>query len=244
MKGYTHALIGLAAASSLPITNNITGAEKLLPYAFAFAGSLICDIDTGKSTISNTFSPIKLKYIKTFVNFTFALLGIIGAMLLKDSEYIYLFISLIILGGLNLNNISSKVFNIMKKVTIILISSALIITGFLYQNTPLVLLGLYLISLLLSKHRGYSHSFMAVILAFITLRYTFDFYNVSDYSLIFCIGMLSHILGDMCTQKGVTLLFPLKKKYSFPLTFKTGSIIESVFCIVSVSIIIKSTFFS
>lgn len=244
MKGHTHALIGLAAVSCLPLMSNFTATEKLLPYAFAFTGSLICDIDTGKSTISNAFSPIKLKYIKAVVNFVFALLMIIGAFFLKDSEYIYLFVSLVIIGGLNLNNISSKIFNVIKKVIVILISLALVVIGLLFRHIPLLLLGIYLLSLLLSTHRGYSHSIIAVVLAFIILRYTFNFYNIFDYSLCFCVGMLSHILADMCTQRGVSLLFPFKKKVAFPLTFKTGSIIEWIFCIISVLIILNSNLLS
>lgn len=244
MKGHTHALIGLAAVSFLPLAENAAATEKLLPYAFAFTGSLICDIDTGKSTISSAFSPIKLKYIKAAVNFVFALFMIVGALFLRNSEYIYLFVLLVILGGLNLNNISSKIFNAIKKAVVILISSVLIITGFFFWHIPLVLLGLYLLSLQLSTHRGYSHSIIAVILAFIILRYTFRFYGIFDYSLSFSVGMLSHVLGDMCTQRGVDLLFPVKKKYSFPLTFKTGSIIEWIFCIISVLIILNSALIS
>lgn len=244
MKGHTHALIGLAAVSCLPLINNFTATEKLLSYAFAFTGSLICDIDIGKSTISNAFSPIKLKYIRSFVSFIFALFVVIGTLFLKNSEYMYLFISLVIIGGLNLNNISSKVFNIVKKVIVILVSLVLVIIGLLFSHIPLLLLGIYLLSLFLSAHRGYSHSAIAVIFAFMILRYTFDFYNIFDYSLFFCVGMLSHILADMCTQRGVELLFPITKKISFPLTFKTGSIIEWVFCIISVFVILNSTLFS
>ena len=100
MKGHTHALIGLAAVSFLPLAENAAATEKLLPYAFAFTGSLICDIDTGKSTISSAFSPIKLKYIKAAVNFVFALFMIVGALFLRNSEYIYLFVLLVILEDL------------------------------------------------------------------------------------------------------------------------------------------------
>lgn len=244
MKGHTHALIGLAAASFLPLAENAAITEKLLPYAFAFTGSLICDIDTGKSTISGAFSPVKQKYVKAAVNFIFALFMIIGAIFLRGSEYIYLFLVLVILGGLNLNSISSKIFNAIKKTVVILISLALVTAGFIFRHIPLVLLGLYLLSLLLSTHRGYSHSIIAVVFAFFILRYTFKFYGIFDYSLSFCIGMSSHILGDMCTQRGVSLLFPVNKKYSFPLTFKTGSIIEWVFCIISVFILLNSALFS
>ncbi|TYQ16988.1 UNVERIFIED_CONTAM: inner membrane protein [Acetivibrio alkalicellulosi] len=244
MKGSTHALIGLAAASSFPIDSSITGPEKLLPFVFAYTGALICDIDTGTSKVSNMLNPIKQKYVITIVNVLFLLSCILGAIYLKDSKYMYLFISLMVLGGLNLNNISSKVFSIVKKVAIIAISVGLVLSGVIYTQPPVILIGLFLLAMVFSPHRGYSHSLVAVVVAFFILKYAFSFYNLFDYSLYFCIGMLSHILADMFTQRGVPLLFPIQKKYSFPITFKTGSSFEIVFCglsivIISINVIIK-----
>ncbi|MCU7557745.1 metal-dependent hydrolase [Macrococcus capreoli] len=40
------------------------------------------------------------------------------------------------------------------------------------------------------------------------------------------LGILSHLLLDMLTPRGVTLFFPIDKKVVFPFTFKTGGVID------------------
>ncbi|MCA1064484.1 metal-dependent hydrolase (plasmid) [Rossellomorea sp. AcN35-11] len=43
------------------------------------------------------------------------------------------------------------------------------------------------------------------------------------------VGMLSHVVGDSLTKRGVQILRPFSKKsYKLPFTFKTGSLVESV----------------
>lgn len=237
MKGTTHSLIGLAAVGSiLPIMGNslMAGPEKLLPFVFAYAGALICDIDTGSSTISNMINPIKTKSIKTLIYGVFALLGVAGTIYFWGSKYMLTFVSLMVLASLTLNNVSSNVLRLVKKVAVITISVGLVIVGIVSNHYPVALIGGLLITLSFSPHRGYSHSIAAVVATFVILKYTFGFYN----SISFCIGMLSHILADMLTQKGVSLLFPLQRKFSFPLTFKTGSSIEGVISAASMCIIL------
>lgn len=243
MKGATHSLIGLAAVSAiLPFMDNITaGPEKLLPFVFAYAGALICDIDTGSSTVSNIINPIKVKYIRTLIYSVFALLGVAGTIYFWESKYILSFVLLMVLASLTLNNISSNVLKLVKKVAVIAISVGLIIVGIVSSHHPVALIGTLLLILSFSPHRGYSHSIASVAATFFVLKYTFGFYNLADNSISFCIGMLSHILADMCTQKGVSLLFPIQRKFSFPLTFKTGSAIEGA---ISASSILCIAFFN
>jgi inner membrane protein len=246
LKGTTHSLIGLAAVSAvLPITGSISltvGPEKLLPFIFAYAGALICDIDTGSSTVSNFINPIKLKYIRTLMYSIFVLLSIAGTMYFWGSKYLYTFLILIPLASLTLNNISCGILKLVKKVAVIVISVGLIIVGIVSGHYPMALIGTLLLALSFSPHRGYSHSIAAVAATFYILKYTFSFYSLADYSISFCIGMLSHILADMFTQKGVSLLFPVQRKLSFPLTFKTGSAIEGAISAASILCIIILNF--
>lgn len=46
------------------------------------------------------------------------------------------------------------------------------------------------------------------------------------YLVAAAMGMLSHIVLDMLTKQGVTLFFPIEKKISFPITFKTGGVFD------------------
>lgn len=246
MKGTTHSLIGLAAISAvLPFTSNISltaGHEKLLPFVFAYAGALICDIDTGSSTVSNMINPIKIKYIRTLIYGIFSLLSVAGTIYFWGSKYILAFVLLMVLAFLNLNSVSSNVLKLVKKVAVISISVGLIIIGVVSSHYPMSLIGILLLALSFSPHRGYSHSIVAVAAAFFVLKYTFGFYNLADNSISFCIGMLSHILADMFTQKGVTLLFPVQRKFAFPLTFKTGSALEGVISAASIVCIMLLNF--
>ncbi|MGV8149589.1 MAG: metal-dependent hydrolase [Alkaliphilus sp.] len=71
------------------------------------------------------------------------------------------------------------------------------------------------------KHRGLTHS-----LLFSFLLFSF-FYGTGSYVYPFMVGYLSHILLDMCTAKGVSLLYPWKKKFRI-MRLKTGSMQERV----------------
>lgn len=73
-------------------------------------------------------------------------------------------------------------------------------------------------------HRGFTHSLLACLILWGLIQSI----HVS-FSIGFCLGYLSHLLGDFFTNRGVPLLHPLsKKRWRAPLTFKTGSRVESL----------------
>lgn len=242
MKGTTHAMVGIAAASILSplvISDMSSGPEKLLTFVFAYTGSLICDIDTETSTMSNMIAFIKSKHIKAIMYIIFATTLIFGTIYFWSSKYIYTFITLMLLGGLTLNRISSKVIKLVRKAVVIAVSMGMIIIGIYYGHPPIALIGIYILALVCSPHRGYSHSLVAVAAAFFILKYTFSFYKVPDYySTSFCVGMLSHIVADMFTERGVTLFFPLGKRIHIPFAYELGSVFEGVLSSVSIILIV------
>lgn len=79
-----------------------------------------------------------------------------------------------------------------------------------------------LISLIFG-HRTLTHSVFFVLFASILLIML----NVNAlYVISAVLGIISHLILDMLTPRGVTLFFPWNKKIIFPLTFKTGGILD------------------
>lgn len=74
-------------------------------------------------------------------------------------------------------------------------------------------------------HRTFTHSalFLLFLYYFLENFASSPLFVVIQYGLT--IGVLSHILLDMVTPRGVMLFYPLKKYFRFPITIKTGSII-------------------
>ncbi|UEX90638.1 metal-dependent hydrolase [Staphylococcus ratti] len=72
-------------------------------------------------------------------------------------------------------------------------------------------------------HRTFTHSFLFVLIIYylLTLIQTPLYYMIS----IIC-GMLSHVLLDMLTPRGVRLLFPIPLRVRFPIQFKTGGLVD------------------
>jgi inner membrane protein len=59
-------------------------------------------------------------------------------------------------------------------------------------------------------HRGFTHSFLGMFLfTFIIAGIIYGYYGQSFYySLFFCLGYFSNILGDLMTKRGVPILSP------------------------------------
>lgn len=76
---------------------------------------------------------------------------------------------------------------------------------------------------LIFGHRTVTHSFLFMVLTSVLL-YVLQVERI--YIISANLGILSHLLLDMMTPSGVTLLFPWKRKIRFPFKFKTGGIID------------------
>lgn len=72
-------------------------------------------------------------------------------------------------------------------------------------------------------HRTFTHSLLFISLIIILLYFiqTPDYYLVS---IIF--GLLSHVILDMLTSRGVKLLYPIPLTIKFPLVFRTGGLVD------------------
>lgn len=79
----------------------------------------------------------------------------------------------------------------------------------------------------LSKHRGITHSLVALII----LMFVMFQYGQMGYGTVgaVCIGYLSHLLGDFCTHGGIPFFWPFKYRSRMPVFhFHTGSKTEYV----------------
>ena len=88
-------------------------------------------------------------------------------------------------------------------------------------------------------HRGVTHSLLAVVGLAVLLRYGLAQWHLVDtrWGLVavgVAVGYLSHILGDFVTHGGVPLLWPIKRRFSSPLTFLTGGIFERLLKVILV----------
>ncbi|WP_096198993.1 metal-dependent hydrolase [Bacillus sp. FJAT-45350] len=83
-------------------------------------------------------------------------------------------------------------------------------------------------------HRKFFHSILFVALLWGILR------DMAPYSFVLglVIGTISHLIGDMMTPRGIKLFYPLPWNVKFPLTFKSGGLVEYLLLLLFISVII------
>ena len=125
------------------------------------------------------------------------------------------------------------------------IGLALIMFNTFYINIPeLTVTGIVLVIVAFSSHRtGFTHSILGMIILAFIANYMSSRYNNIYLVYYFIVGYSSHIIGDMFTNRGVPLFYPLKNKnIKFPFTFRVGSsngkFIEDFIIIISVLYIV------
>lgn len=121
------------------------------------------------------------------------------------------------------------------------IGVSIIMLNFKYERiAELYVVGFLFIVIALSSHRnGLTHSIAGIIIFSFVANYFGDKYNNKYLVYYFIIGYSSHIVGDMFTNRGVPLFYPLKNKnFKFPVTFRVGSkrgnFIEDIIIICSI----------
>ncbi|ARJ50323.1 metal-dependent hydrolase [Staphylococcus lutrae] len=91
-------------------------------------------------------------------------------------------------------------------------------------------------------HRTFTHSLLFMIGIYFILH-TIETPNYYMMGIIY--GMLSHVLLDMLTPRGVHLFFPIPIRIRFPIHFKTGGIVDlslaTTFSFVTLYVLFEST---
>lgn len=72
-------------------------------------------------------------------------------------------------------------------------------------------------------HRTFTHSllFIAIIVCLLYVIQTPSYYLVT-----IILGLLSHVILDMLTPRGVKLFYPISINVKFPVVFKTGGLVD------------------
>ena len=74
-------------------------------------------------------------------------------------------------------------------------------------------------------HRSFTHSLLFLVVIGVLLN---SFVSSESVVAGILVGMVSHLLLDMSTKNGIKLLYPLKIRVRFPLTTRTGGVVESL----------------
>lgn len=209
MRGKSHCTIGILSSIQACIFFNIPISLFTLIISAFF--SLLPDLDETNSTISSFFMIKKFsnKSLKTTVYFLILLIFFISINISSSLFVCFLLLAFFIIF------IESKFSKTHLKKFFVSFIFILISTLF-YLITSNIYLSIFF--LLIStfpwlKHRGFSHSILAILSIYFLLKNIESEFNINYISILGTISYSSHIfLGDIFTKNGVPIFYPLIQK--------------------------------
>ncbi|AOY76040.1 metal-dependent hydrolase [Clostridium formicaceticum] len=232
MLGRTHIALGLTTAlftATFIGISAIGGSLDTMALGMIVIAALLPDLDMGTSSLGGKFGILKAHHIKKLWLLVLIVLGVFTVVYLQETPIFYGILFVLLLGSIFAKDFAQKGYHVLRNFTQGMVGIGFIAAAYFYQQPPLVGIGIILLILLLSKHRGLSHSIVFVLLNYIIVKSITTFYDYKDYSLLFTMSMASHIVGDMFTRAGVMLFYPFsQKKIKFPFTIKTGGKLENL----------------
>jgi len=232
MLGRTHMALGMVTSllvSTFLGNSYFHGEIDSTTIVIIIIAALLPDLDMGTSSLAKRFGILKVNHIRKIWLGILIILATVTVIYLKNTRVFYGILFILLLGALFSKDFAQKGYYMLRNFVQGMVGIGFIVAACYYRQWPLAGVGVILISLLLSKHRGLSHSLLFLVITFIIVRSISDFYGYRDYSVFFGISMLSHILGDMFTKMGVELFYPFsKKRIKFPYTIKTGGKLENI----------------
>ncbi|MDR5659436.1 metal-dependent hydrolase [Serpentinicella sp. ANB-PHB4] len=236
MLGRTHVALGMTMSLIIIILISapIYFDNNLIAISVVLIGALLPDLDMGNGTLSNKFGIFKEKHIRKVWLFILGLLAIVAFIFFRTTTFFYGIILILFLGFLMSESFAKKGYRLLRSFVQALVAFGFIAAAYHYRHFPLIWVGVILLILLISKHRGFSHSLIFAALTILAVRHISLFYGEVDYSVIFGASIISHIIGDMFTRGGVKLFLPFsQKRKRFPLTIKTGGKLENIVFIIA-----------
>lgn len=241
MRGRTHCTIGILASIQASLIFKIP--ISIFSIIISAIFSLLPDLDESNSTISNIF--LKKNTSKRLYKILIYLINILiffFSIKLNNNFYlssIVTFVSIFIIESKLTHTTLRKLF--LSLIFLLLGVCLYLINTKLYIVMFVVLLAIFP----WLKHRGLSHSILAIIIIYILLRQIELITNIYNLSFWGTVGYASHIfLGDIFTRQGVPLFYPLVKKNFSLGNLKVGgyfsNIIEIIFIISLMFLIIYS----
>lgn len=238
MMGRTHAAFGVF---TVLFTGTVMGLSfyqhdlNVISIGLALLGALVPDMDMGGATLSKGFGIVKADFIEKIWFVLLGILLLVGYLSFQNTPIFHGIIFMIFMGIVMSKAFAKKGFRTLRYTVHGLTGILWILGAYYYEHYPLAWIGLVLLLLLFSTHRGMSHSLIFLGIVIFGARQITTFYDYSNYSLIFGGGVASHLFSDMATKQGVPLLWPLKKRFRFPFYIKSGGKMENlVFVILSI----------
>lgn len=96
-----------------------------------------------------------------------------------------------------------------------------------YNEKVFLLSGITLILTGVSRHRGFTHSILGALLYINIVKSIGDSYGYEDIYIGFVGGYLSHLISDFFTKGGIEIFYPFSENFSFPISIKTGGVMEN-----------------
>lgn len=232
MLGRTHVSFGLMTSLLIvPLLGTSLSTDNFNSIAVivAIIGALLPDLDMGTSSLGNKFGFIKTKHIKKIWISILTLMCFLAVIFLKDTPVFYGIAFIIFLGFIFADKFARKGYYTIRNFTQSILAISIIMFSYYYKHYSLISVGVILIILLFSKHRGISHSIVFLIGSTYAVKNISLFYGDVDYSLVFAVSMTSHLIGDMLTKSGIGLFTPFNnKRIKFPYNIKTGGAVEKL----------------
>ncbi|SDK04003.1 metal-dependent hydrolase [Natronincola ferrireducens] len=232
MLARTHIALGMMTAlftAAYVGTSYFEGSKDFMTLLVVIIAALLPDLDMGTSSLAGKFGIIKANHIQRIWLGTLLILATLTVVYLRETPIFLGILFTLFLGAVFSKDFAQKGYYLLRNFVQAMVAIGFFGAAYYYKQPPLMGIGLILILLLFSKHRGLSHSIVFVIITFILVKSVSTYYDYRDYSILFTVSMISHILGDMFTKAGVMLLYPFnQKRIKFPLTIKTGGKLENV----------------
>ncbi len=235
MMGRTHAAFGVF---TVLFTGTVIGLSfyehelNMISIGLALLASLLPDMDMGGATLSKGFGIVKAEFIEKIWFVLLGILLVVGYLSFQNTPIFHGIIFMIVLGVVMSKAFAKKGFRTLRYMTHGIVGFLCILGAYYYEHYPLAWIGLVLLLLLFSTHRGMSHSLLFLGLVIFATHQITTFYDYSNYSIIVGAGVASHLFSDMATKQGVSLLWPLKKRFRFPLYIKTGGKMENLLFVI------------
>ncbi|MCC5910717.1 MAG: metal-dependent hydrolase [Clostridiaceae bacterium] len=245
MLARTHIALGVLFAIGLTFLFGMTyfdGGLDLIAILVVIIGALLPDLDMGTSSLAGKFAVLKVSQIEKIWLITILLLAIVTTIFFRSTPIFYGIIFMLLLGALFSKEFSNKGYHMLRNFVQGIVGIGFIAAAYYYNQLPLMGIGVVLLLLLFSKHRGLSHSILFVIITVSIVSSISRFYGAVDYGILFGVSVASHIMGDMFTKAGVLLFYPFsKKRVRFLFTIKTGGKLENIVFFITCILVFRLT---
>lgn len=141
--------------------------------------------------------------------------------------------------------LNQRILPVKNKIAKIIVYSAiglfLLYKNLAIRNPIFTMIGILLIMIGLSHHRGFTHSLIGVsFMSFVLLNICSKHIVAENILIAAVIGLTSHPIADYFTKEGIEILYPISKKnYRFPVTITTGGMVENFLNVVMIVMMIK-----